>query len=88
MHARCLIEFIYDILILIVNHIYCYLSYRYNNRFYRILDHSRNQVVQSCHNINVIYTPMFRRSLFTIGILMRYFDFKMPCVTGNCYYYY
>ncbi|KAL9926619.1 nipped-B cohesin loading factor isoform 2-T4 [Glossina fuscipes fuscipes] len=52
-------------------------------KFYRILDYSRNQVVKNNHSIDEIYTPMFRRSLFTIGILMRYFDFKAPHVIGD-----
>ncbi|XP_037927462.1 nipped-B protein [Teleopsis dalmanni] len=52
-------------------------------KFYRIMDHSRNQVEQHNHTIETIYTPMFRRSLFTIGILMRYFDFKSPDVIGD-----
>lgn len=55
-------------------------------RFYRILDYSRNQVVKNNHSIDEIYTPMFRRSLFTIGILMRYFDFKAPHVIGSYTY--
>lgn len=32
--------------------------------------------------IDNIYTPIFRRSLFTIGIIMRYFDFKSRKVLG------
>lgn len=52
-------------------------------RFYRVLDLSRNQVVQNGYNIDNIYTPSFRRSLFTIGILMRYFDFKSPITLGK-----
>ncbi|KAI8115866.1 Nipped-B protein [Lucilia cuprina] len=50
------------------------------HKFYRILDYSRNQVSQNNQSVESIYTPMFRRSLFTIGILMRYFDFKAPYV--------
>ncbi|KAH8408181.1 hypothetical protein KR222_006608, partial [Zaprionus bogoriensis] len=52
-------------------------------KFYRVLDLSRNQVVQNGYNIDNIYTPSFRRSLFTIGILMRYFDFKSPITIGE-----
>ncbi|KAL7739362.1 hypothetical protein ACLKA6_003968 [Drosophila palustris] len=52
-------------------------------KFYRVLDLSRNQVVQNGFNIDHIYTPSFRRSLFTIGILMRYFDFKSPNTLGE-----
>lgn len=44
---------------------------------------SRNQVEQNGFNIVNIYTPSFRRSLFTIGILMRYFDFKSPIALGK-----
>lgn len=39
-------------------------------------------MVQNGYNIDNIYTPSFRRSLFTIGILMRYFDFKSPITLG------
>ncbi|XP_013107100.2 nipped-B protein isoform X1 [Stomoxys calcitrans] len=53
-------------------------------KFYRILDYSRSQVTQNNQTFENIYTPMFRRSLFTIGILMRYFDFKAPFVIGDC----
>ncbi|XP_037812492.1 nipped-B protein-like [Lucilia sericata] len=53
------------------------------HKFYRILDYSRNQVSQNNQSVESIYTPMFRRSLFTIGILMRYFDFKAPYVIGE-----
>ncbi|XP_062142733.1 nipped-B protein isoform X1 [Drosophila sulfurigaster albostrigata] len=52
-------------------------------KFYRVLDLSRNQVVHNGSNIDHIYTPSFRRSLFTIGILMRYFDFKSPNTLGE-----
>lgn len=52
-------------------------------RFYRVLDVARCQVVQKKNNVDNIYTPSFRRSLFTIGILMRYFDFKSPMALGK-----
>ncbi|KRF81724.1 nipped-B protein isoform X1 [Drosophila virilis] len=52
-------------------------------KFYRVLELSRNQVEQNGFNIDNIYTPSFRRSLFTIGILMRYFDFKSPIALGE-----
>lgn len=52
------------------------------SRFYRVLDYSRQQVAQNSKIVETIYTPMFRRSLFTIGILMRYFDFKASWVIG------
>ncbi|KAH8272136.1 hypothetical protein KR018_001754, partial [Drosophila ironensis] len=52
-------------------------------KFYRVLDVSRSQVVQKIYNVDHIYTPSFRRSLFTIGILMRYFDFKSPIALGD-----
>ncbi|XP_044312765.1 nipped-B protein isoform X2 [Drosophila rhopaloa] len=52
-------------------------------KFYRVLDVSRNQVIQRNYSVDNIYTPSFRRSLFTIGILMRYFDFKSPIALGE-----
>ncbi|XP_041451518.1 nipped-B protein [Drosophila obscura] len=52
-------------------------------KFYRVLDISRSQVVQRNCSVDNIYTPSFRRSLFTIGILMRYFDFKSPIALGE-----
>lgn len=33
--------------------------------------------------ITQIYTPMFRRGIFTVGLLMRYFDFSRPDVNGS-----
>ncbi|XP_061397240.1 nipped-B protein [Musca vetustissima] len=53
-------------------------------KFYRILDYSRSQITQNNQIFENIYTPMFRRSLFTIGILMRYFDFKASYLIGDC----
>ncbi|XP_058985829.1 nipped-B protein isoform X3 [Musca domestica] len=53
-------------------------------KFYRILDYSRSQIIQNNQILENIYTPMFRRSLFTIGILMRYFDFKASYLIGDC----
>ncbi|XP_073824751.1 nipped-B cohesin loading factor isoform X2 [Musca autumnalis] len=53
-------------------------------KFYRILEYSRSQVTQNNQIFENIYTPMFRRSLFTIGILMRYFDFKATYLIGDC----
>ncbi|XP_068142323.1 nipped-B protein isoform X2 [Drosophila tropicalis] len=52
-------------------------------KFYKILDVSRNQVILNNYSVDNIYTPSFRRSLFTIGILMRYFDFKTPIALGE-----
>nr|XP_041632486.1 nipped-B protein isoform X2 [Drosophila kikkawai]XP_041632487.1 nipped-B protein isoform X2 [Drosophila kikkawai]XP_041632488.1 nipped-B protein isoform X2 [Drosophila kikkawai] len=52
-------------------------------KFYRVLDVSRSQVLQKNYSVDNIYTPSFRRSLFTIGILMRYFDFKSPSGLGD-----
>ncbi|XP_055853643.1 nipped-B protein isoform X3 [Episyrphus balteatus] len=52
-------------------------------KFYRIIENSRDQVAKNNYSIDSIYTPIFRRSLFTIGILMRYFDFKSPKVLGE-----
>ncbi|XP_026838706.1 nipped-B protein isoform X1 [Drosophila erecta] len=52
-------------------------------KFYRVLDVSRSQVIQGNNSVDNIYTPSFRRSLFTIGILMRYFDFKSPIALGE-----
>ncbi|XP_070070031.1 nipped-B protein isoform X2 [Drosophila takahashii] len=52
-------------------------------KFYRVLEVSRNQVIQRNYSVDNIYTPGFRRSLFTIGILMRYFDFKSPIALGE-----
>jgi cohesin loading factor subunit SCC2 len=33
--------------------------------------------------IEHIYKPLFRRSLFTVGLITRYFDFKEPEVYGE-----
>jgi len=30
-----------------------------------------------------LYKPFFRRSIYTIGLIMRYFDFKNPIVYGT-----
>jgi hypothetical protein len=32
---------------------------------------------------NDIYTPVFRRGIFTVGLLMRYFDFSKTEVNGS-----
>lgn len=32
---------------------------------------------------NQIYNPVFRRGIFTVGLLMRYFDFSRPDVNGS-----
>ncbi|XP_017489313.1 PREDICTED: nipped-B protein-like isoform X2 [Rhagoletis zephyria] len=50
-------------------------------KFYRILDQTRNQILQN-RQINNL-SAAIRRSLFTIGILMRYFDFKSKEVIGE-----
>ncbi|XP_036224403.2 nipped-B protein isoform X1 [Bactrocera oleae] len=49
-------------------------------KFYRILDQTRSQIMQN-RQINNL-SAAIRRSLFTIGILMRYFDFKSKEVVG------
>lgn len=33
--------------------------------------------------IEQIYNPVFRRGIFTVGLLMRYFDFSRPDVNGS-----
>ena len=33
--------------------------------------------------IESLYYPQFRRSIFTVGLIMRYFDFKEPDVYGR-----
>lgn len=33
--------------------------------------------------IEHIYNPVFRRGIFTVGLLMRYFDFSRPDVNGS-----
>lgn len=30
-----------------------------------------------------IYNPVFRRGIFTVGLLMRFFDFSRPAVNGS-----
>ncbi|XP_054741971.1 nipped-B protein isoform X1 [Anastrepha obliqua] len=50
-------------------------------KFYRILDQTRSQILQN-RQINNL-SAAIRRSLFTIGILMRYFDFKSKEVVGE-----
>lgn len=34
-------------------------------------------------SIEQIYNPVFRRGIFTVGLLMRYFDFSRPDVNGS-----
>jgi cohesin loading factor subunit SCC2 len=34
-------------------------------------------------SIDQIYNPVFRRGIFTVGLLMRYFDFSRPDVNGS-----
>ncbi|XP_058822555.1 nipped-B protein isoform X2 [Topomyia yanbarensis] len=33
--------------------------------------------------IEMLYRPQFRRSIYTVGLIMRYFDFKQPDVYGG-----
>ncbi|XP_058453051.1 nipped-B protein [Malaya genurostris] len=33
--------------------------------------------------IEQLYRPQFRRSIYTVGLIMRYFDFKQPAVYGG-----
>lgn len=57
--------------------------YKYIFRFYKQMVKSKEHVLANpTVTIDKIYTPIFRRSLFTIGILMRYFDFKSRRVLG------
>lgn len=53
-------------------------------RCYKPIINSRTQLESKPnYPIENIYRPTFRRGLFTIGLIMRFFDFKMPEVYGE-----
>lgn len=53
-------------------------------RCYKPIINSRNQLESSSnYPIENIYRPQFRRGLFTIGLILRFFDFKLPQVYGE-----
>lgn len=53
-------------------------------RFYKPIINSRDHLERNpTFPVANIYKPTFRRSLFTIGLIMRYFDFKLPQVYGD-----
>lgn len=53
-------------------------------RFYKPIINSHNQLQkQPNYPIANIYRPQFRRGVFTIGLIMRFFDFKHPNVHGG-----
>ncbi|XP_055299107.1 nipped-B protein isoform X6 [Sitodiplosis mosellana] len=53
-------------------------------RFYKPIINSHNQLQKHpSYPIANIYRPQFRRGLFTIGLIMRFFDFKQPTVYGE-----
>lgn len=58
--------------------------FHYISRCYKPIINSRTQL-ESKPNfpIDHIYRPNFRRGLFTIGLIMRFFDFKIPEVYGD-----
>ncbi|XP_055384070.1 nipped-B protein [Condylostylus longicornis] len=54
------------------------------SKFYKSISSSRDQLKRNPNlPMDSIYQPIFRRSLYTIGILMRFFDFKSPMVLGT-----
>lgn len=55
-----------------------------NFRFYKLIINSQQQLEKNPnYPIANIYRPQFRRGLFTIGLIMRFFDFKQPAVYGE-----
>lgn len=54
------------------------------NKFNATLVQSRERLVQNPnYPMEQIYTTLFRRSMFTVGLLTRYFDFTKPAVYGQ-----
>lgn len=54
------------------------------HRCYKPIIHSRTQIdTRPDIPIQAIYRPNFRRGLYTIGLIFRFFDFKLPQVYGE-----
>lgn len=54
------------------------------NKFNATLVNSREKLIQNPgYPMEQIYTSLFRRSMFTVGLLTRYFDFTKPPVYGH-----
>lgn len=54
------------------------------NKFNMTLVQCREKLVQDPgYPLEQIYTSLFRRSMFTVGLLTRYFDFTKPAVYGQ-----
>lgn len=54
------------------------------NKFYASLVQCRDKLVQEPnYPLELIYKSVFRRSIFTVGLLTRYFDFTQPAVYGE-----
>lgn len=50
----------------------------------RALVHSKDLLMKNPNvSTEQIYNPVFRRGIFTVGLLMRYFDFSRPDVNGS-----
>lgn len=54
------------------------------NKFNATLVQCREKLIQNPgYPLEQIYTSLFRRSIFTVGLLTRYFDFTQPAVYGE-----
>ncbi|XP_038112753.1 nipped-B protein isoform X2 [Culex quinquefasciatus] len=51
--------------------------------YYKGLVSSKKLLSESAIPIEQLYRPQFRRSIYTVGLIMRYFDFKQPDVYGG-----
>lgn len=66
------------------NNILLFSSRITKNRCYKPIINSRNQIEsRPGFQIQNIYRPNFRRGLYTIGLILRFFDFKLPQVYGE-----
>lgn len=60
------------------------ISFTYFRIYTRALVQSKDLLMRNPNvSLDQIYNPVFRRGIFTVGLLMRYFDFSRPDVNGS-----
>lgn len=51
--------------------------------YYRCLVSTKDKLIKDPDTpADQIYKPVFRRGIFTVGLLTRYFDFNLPEING------
>lgn len=71
------------------NNVYCFKAYALTpSSIYRVytraLVYTKERMIRDPNlPSEQIYTPVFRRGIFTVGLLMRFFDFSRVDVNGS-----